>query len=109
MIRRPPRSTRTDTLFPYTTLFRSQLGESLPPLASRLIVHRRGEIGLKIERAAVGNVALKHQPGTAQRKAASVRDRAVLHRTQAGHARRRAIVTGPEGIVAQLGHEMGRG
>src|SRR3546814_3679087 len=28
MIRRPPRSTRTDTLFPYTTLFRS-LGELL--------------------------------------------------------------------------------
>src|SRR3546814_7814579 len=25
MIRRPPRSTRTDTLLPYTTLFRSQL------------------------------------------------------------------------------------
>src|SRR3546814_14761225 len=29
MIRRPPRSTRTDTLFPYTTLFRSFLGASL--------------------------------------------------------------------------------
>src|SRR3546814_1229294 len=27
MIRRPPRSTRTDTLFPYTTLFRSHLEE----------------------------------------------------------------------------------
>src|SRR3546814_11350866 len=27
MIRRPPRSTRTDTLFPYTTLFRSQAVE----------------------------------------------------------------------------------
>src|SRR3546814_255461 len=27
MIRRPPRSTRTDTLFPYTTLFRSRPGE----------------------------------------------------------------------------------
>src|SRR3546814_20235102 len=26
MIRRPPRSTRTDTLFPYTTLFRSPCG-----------------------------------------------------------------------------------
>src|SRR3546814_438727 len=26
MIRRPPRSTRTDTLFPYTTLFRSLIG-----------------------------------------------------------------------------------
>src|SRR3546814_16272873 len=30
MIRRPPRSTRTDTLFPYTTLFRSlQVGQDL--------------------------------------------------------------------------------
>src|SRR3546814_17446958 len=28
MIRRPPRSTRTDTLFPYTTLFRSENDES---------------------------------------------------------------------------------
>src|SRR3546814_2817254 len=26
MLRRPPRSTRTDTLFPYTTLFRSESG-----------------------------------------------------------------------------------
>src|SRR3546814_14975324 len=29
MIRRPPRSTRTDTLFPYTTLFRSAVLERL--------------------------------------------------------------------------------
>src|SRR3546814_13300789 len=29
MIRRPPRSTRTDTLFPYTTLFRSTVEEKL--------------------------------------------------------------------------------
>src|SRR3546814_1614986 len=29
MIRRPPRSTRTDTLFPYTTLFRSSVVDSL--------------------------------------------------------------------------------
>src|SRR3546814_17778045 len=28
MIRRPPRSTRTDTLFPYTTLFRSVLARN---------------------------------------------------------------------------------
>src|SRR3546814_7314699 len=40
MIRRPPKSTRTDTLFPYTTLFRSErllsMGEAalLRPLAS---------------------------------------------------------------------------
>src|SRR3546814_1471055 len=29
MIRRPPRSTRTDTLFPYTTLFRSRVAAQL--------------------------------------------------------------------------------
>src|SRR3546814_8826344 len=33
MIRRPPRSTRTDTLFPYTTLFRSQMASGLPAFA----------------------------------------------------------------------------
>src|SRR3546814_17890298 len=31
MIRRPPRSTRTDTLFPYTTLFRSPAGDARGP------------------------------------------------------------------------------
>src|SRR3546814_20043519 len=31
MIRRPPRSTRTDTLFPYTTLFRSEPAEIFGP------------------------------------------------------------------------------
>src|SRR3546814_5726261 len=37
MIRRPPGSTRTDTLFPYTTLFRSRTGEKLcPAFAPRL-------------------------------------------------------------------------
>src|SRR3546814_3748096 len=35
MIRRPPRSTRTDTLFPYTTLFRSTVPDSPRPLLRR--------------------------------------------------------------------------
>src|SRR3546814_10394412 len=34
MIRRPPRSTRTDTLFPYTTLFRSRGAEKSAPIPS---------------------------------------------------------------------------
>src|SRR3546814_8208513 len=36
MIRRPPRSTRTDTLFPYTTLFRSRRFRWLLPIALAL-------------------------------------------------------------------------
>src|SRR3546814_14058290 len=36
MIRRPPRSTRTDTLFPYTTLFRSvEYSKSMAKIAER--------------------------------------------------------------------------
>src|SRR3546814_11074339 len=36
IIRRPPRSTRTDTLFPYTTLFRSEYGRNGDQLLSRV-------------------------------------------------------------------------
>src|SRR3546814_2612669 len=46
MIRRPPRSTRTATLFPYTTLFRS--GDALAQLLALLADHNRrasGELG----------------------------------------------------------------
>src|SRR3546814_10446139 len=44
MIRRPPRSTRTDTLFPYTTLFRSPLGipGGLPVLSRQKSNNRMG-------------------------------------------------------------------
>src|SRR3546814_5264449 len=51
MIRRPPRSTRTDTLFPYTTLFRSvaamrrrgeEVNAGLNMFASRLPLGRSG-------------------------------------------------------------------
>src|SRR3546814_10982368 len=35
MLRRPPRSTRTDTLFPYTTLFRSEVGNEILQPAGR--------------------------------------------------------------------------
>src|SRR3546814_6409635 len=45
MIRRPPRSTRTDTLFPYTTLFRSPVAKDLehaqPHCPSDPARHRR--------------------------------------------------------------------
>src|SRR3546814_4520954 len=41
MIRRQPRSTRTDTLFPYTTHFRSLLGDSYPGFAGELYIDIR--------------------------------------------------------------------
>src|SRR3546814_15342452 len=47
MIRRPPRSTRTDTLFPYTTLFRS-----LAQVVQRLDPRRRGAFRTEVGDAA---------------------------------------------------------
>src|SRR3546814_2278451 len=51
MIRRPPRSTRTDTLFPYTTLFRSSV-EPLDQICGLgEIVRRRGcDLGVDADR-----------------------------------------------------------
>src|SRR3546814_14696930 len=49
MIRRPPRSTRTDTLFPYTTLFRSVDG-----IAGHVIIAARTEQPRIIEAIAPG-------------------------------------------------------
>src|SRR3546814_9433761 len=57
MIRRPPRSTRTDTLFPYTTLFRSPLATR--PARSRRQLHGRGAQGLNGDASAIG----ARQPG----------------------------------------------
>src|SRR3546814_15497005 len=58
MIRRPPRSTRTDTLFPYTTLFRSdrhpvdiRMGAVDPP---RELVERIADVLIGFDVAARG-------------------------------------------------------
>src|SRR3546814_19975112 len=58
MIRRPPRSTRTDTLFPYTTLFRS-LRDTADPRdrsASAFFLFQLGDVAL-------GEEVLLHLPG----------------------------------------------
>src|SRR3546814_1513185 len=49
MIRRPPRSTRTDTLFPYTTLFRS-LGTSPLGILGILLPLLQSEFGRELQR-----------------------------------------------------------
>src|SRR3546814_12521937 len=55
MIRRPPRSTRTDTLFPYTTLFRSRGRQEGFAVLRIIIEDHRGERDLAMR--AAGNLA----------------------------------------------------
>src|SRR3546814_10572225 len=74
MIRRPPRSTRTDTLFPYTTLFRSHCGRAHRPAQSRWRPAARalrdgaapGAGGRPCpDRPALGRARQRHAPGGA--------------------------------------------
>src|SRR3546814_8735438 len=77
MIRRPPRSTRTDTLFPYTTLFRShKLGSNESPGTESQISRR---------------------PSGIRRRA---RDRERQHPAQAGHD-----VRNPQAVGGQRSEE----
>src|SRR3546814_18853041 len=70
MIRRPPRSTRTDTLFPYTTLFRAPradiiaISESAPFVEIVALFAEAGHSRLPVYRenldAVVGMIHVKH-------------------------------------------------
>src|SRR3546814_7145580 len=64
MIPRPPRSTRTDTLFPYTTLFRSPVLRDLEPLRLDRLLGLQGQQlvhGLRCLQRAFGRLALAHE------------------------------------------------
>src|SRR3546814_2709144 len=60
MIRRPPRSTRTDTLFPYTTLFRSAESPRAAPV-------RPGEVPARRLPPVPARVAPRHPPASGAR------------------------------------------
>src|SRR3546814_14251139 len=63
MIRRPPRSTRTDTLFPYTTLFRSEHALARAP-AEQLIERHPRRLGLDVPQRGIdrGDRGHRHRP-----------------------------------------------
>src|SRR3546814_13720126 len=87
MIRRPPRSTRTYTLFPYTTLFRSH-ADVLRPKVDGEIAHARleGRLG------DAHDVVVRRHPLGAQ---VGERDQAAA----VGHQRPRLARDGGEGIA----------
>src|SRR3546814_1778279 len=64
MIRRPPRSTRTDTLFPYTTLFRSWAADSISNNNGRMTVAdgatRQAILGLRNDPNVASLMAAEH-------------------------------------------------
>src|SRR3546814_12354759 len=99
MIRRPPRATRTDTLFPYTTLFRSRRGAdqvevvlALQALLHDLHVQHAQEAAAEAEAHRLRALRLEAQRGIVQaqlvQRLAQVRVVVRIDREQAGeHAR----------------------
>src|SRR3546814_13252288 len=97
MIRRPPRSTRTDTLFPYTTLFRSDAGISAAAADARHrgvdlciagVAVRAQQRGGGHDHARLAETALRHLLG----------DPRLLHRMAA--VDRQALARGDEAAFA---------
>src|SRR3546814_2899658 len=80
LIRRPPRSTRTDTLFPYTTLFRSSQTEKLERLAKRRAEEANVQRRSVNELAKVSNV--QGNASSAVRKAINQRSRSEEHTSE---------------------------
>src|SRR3546814_6284634 len=67
MIRRPPRSTRTDTLFPYTTLFRSIILQCMRwylryPLSYRNLEEMMEERGVDVDHTTLYRWVQKYAP-----------------------------------------------
>src|SRR3546814_3263843 len=95
MIRRPPRSTRTDTLFPYTTLFRSlldhrarDLGIARTGSAER---HHRGEDAHELLDRGFDQVGIVDQPLADIGIVGEVKDRSTQHIGGRGDAAERQI------------------
>src|SRR3546814_4376457 len=93
MIRRPPRSTRTDTLFPYTTLFRSLsmsvlLAENTPNNGPLMVIPRSHRVFL----SCVGETPDNHYKISLKKQAYGVPDDDSL--AERAHA---------HGIVAPIG------
>src|SRR3546814_16959985 len=107
MIRRPPRSTRTDTLFPYTTLFRSSCCTAL-----RQAFERETDAGLRPSSFLL--ISLDRPPpcptGTA-RQSERGKELADLHRDSAGgrlddHALDGRKVAGHESPYAEANNKI---
>src|SRR3546814_19331417 len=79
LIRRPPRSTRTDTLFPYTTLFRSaRLQQALERPLDEEGHEQDGAHAEGVELALSSPLALAEQPGEAEGAKAEADDQQEL-------------------------------
>src|SRR3546814_16241696 len=98
MIRRPPRSTRTDTLFPYTTLFRSPAGVVLRtkndaahhlglalPSGKVAVFERAGTRALLVGEAGIGDTTIDEEvenalgPAPAATVRQKIQERTVVH------------------------------
>src|SRR3546814_15052613 len=97
MIRRPPRSTRTDTLFPYTTLFRSAGFD-----------RQRSAFAIELELAVLHHALQAHRAIGHRAQRGDGRTADVEH-GEVADARKRGTVPVPPDVGAAAAVEIGRG
>src|SRR3546814_10255820 len=98
MIRRPPRSTRTDTLFPYTTLFRSESVE----ICGERKLFSAASVARAIGGKALGKLFARDRERCGRRRAQRLRVR-----TQIGDDGIRLVL--PDRAAERLGRHAGEG
>src|SRR3546814_3384406 len=80
MIRRPPRSTRTDTLFPYATLFRSTFHDQME--AARKTLDQLNELYERVSRVSTQMEVFSGVVSQLSQRAQSVDDRSEEHTSE---------------------------
>src|SRR3546814_19350999 len=100
MIRRPPRSTRTDTLFPYTTLFRSNIR----------VVRERASVAMIDADRSLGHPpsVMAMQLALAKAKASGIGVVAVAHSNHFGAAGYSTLMAAREGVCGMSATNAGR-
>src|SRR3546814_8525929 len=112
MIRRPPRSTRTDTLFPYTTLFRSLQDEDVheeiailekqaSPLDASLVLFR-------LMRRIAGEVQTRRGAARRALRAHLVPRHVARGEMENGGGHAQLIILRDFGVRSKIGQQIGR-
>src|SRR3546814_1889215 len=105
MIRRPPRSTRTDTLFPYTTLFRSRASQWLASAPPHPLPSQGRELlqEQRVDRSAAGQrVKLLQQAGAGAQHVVNAQPGALAQVVQRLDPRRRGAFRTEVGDAAGI-------
>src|SRR3546814_16240857 len=109
MIRRPPRSTRTDTLFPYTTLFRSDSWAATRTESARLFDTAQTSASATTEEGRSLQSSIAQVQDLSSNWSNTLQTQFGMTKSQADQLARDTVLTGSAGIGASCALSAGKG